>query len=173
MLQPRFRHWHKSEAYWWSIPIELPNWAQELPVKWAKSEDISKLLGVPFGLSLDSGKVDRFLLERLSKKLKFWSSTRINVTGRTVVSNTILISSLLYFLAVWSRSGSGIKKTIAMIRNFLWAGTDRPSRARVAWRICCREKKDGGLGIIDPNDAVCSLMCKWVSRGCYRPMVFP
>jgi hypothetical protein len=32
----------------------------------------------------------------------------------------------------------------------------------VAWKTCCLPKKDGGLGLIDPEAAVIALMGKWI-----------
>jgi hypothetical protein len=53
-----------------------------------------------------------------------------------------------------------------MVRNFLWTGTNKPGRARVAWATCCLKKKDGGLGMVDLAEANAALMCKWFLVAC-------
>ncbi|KAG0596481.1 hypothetical protein M758_UG258500 [Ceratodon purpureus] len=50
----------------------------------------------------------------------------------------------------------------ASLRHFLWAGTDGPARARVRWADCCAAKPERGLGLINPREALSSLMNKWV-----------
>ena len=77
-----------------------------------------------------------------------------------MVSNNILISSMLCFLAIWKGLGVGIKKVIAKVRNFMWSGSKLTAKSRVAWRTCCREKLDGGLILVDPIDAVLALISK-------------
>jgi hypothetical protein len=101
-------NWDKSIAYWWDPRGgPRPGWSLNLEVQWAELGDISKLLGTPFGLSLSADDVDQFLIEKIDKKLKYWITTRINNTGRAVVANGILISTALFFLAIWEGGGVG------------------------------------------------------------------
>jgi hypothetical protein len=162
-------NWDKSIAYWWDPRGgPRPGWSLNLEVQWAELGDISKLLGTPFGLSLSADDVDQFLIEKIDKKLKYWITTRINNTGRAVVANGILISTALFFLAIWEGGGSdkGVAKVKNKVVNFIWVGADRPTRSRVAWDTCCLKKKERGLGMIDPGDAVNALMSKWIITAC-------
>jgi hypothetical protein len=74
-------------------------------VQWAGPGDISKLLGTAFGLSISVDDADQFLMEKIDKKLKYWITTRVNNTGRAVVANRILISTALFFRAIWGGVG--------------------------------------------------------------------
>jgi hypothetical protein len=160
-------NWEKSTAYWCDPEGgPRPGWTYRLDFQWAGLEDISKLLGTPFGLSLNSDGVDAFLGEKMDKKLKYWITTRINNSGRAVIGNGILLSIALFFLAIWGSSKKGVAKVKSKVANFIWAGSDRPTRTRVAWRTCCLRKKEGGLGMIDPHEAVTALMCKWITSAC-------
>ncbi len=42
---------------------EKLNWDKELKQRWANERDLSKLLGIPFGLNLEVKEVNEFLVE--------------------------------------------------------------------------------------------------------------
>jgi hypothetical protein len=68
--------------------------------QWASVGEVSKLLGSPFGLTLSMQDVDSFLSAKIDRKLAYWSSLKLNAARKEVVANGILISSMLYFLAL-------------------------------------------------------------------------
>jgi len=57
-------------------------------------------MGSLFGLSLTSGDVDAFLLEKIKKKLSFWCTAKINTIGRIVIVNHVVLSALFFFIAI-------------------------------------------------------------------------
>jgi hypothetical protein len=65
-------NWLKSCGYW-KAPDRSPRpwWTEALGINWAANEDVSKLLGTAFGLSISSGNVDSFLLDRINKALGY------------------------------------------------------------------------------------------------------
>ena len=127
-------NWAKSAAYWWHHELRIrPEWTNSLEWTWVSREEVSKLLGTPFGLSLNTTDIDNLLLNKVDRKLEHWVKTKLNLAGRVVVANSVLISSMLYFLAIWGGSSSGIKRVEGKIRNFLWAGTTTFARAKVSW----------------------------------------
>ena len=71
-----------------------------LGVIWARGDEVSKLLGTPFGMTLSSGDVDKFLLDRVNKKLEYWCKRKHNVMGRVVIVNSVLLSSTIYFVSI-------------------------------------------------------------------------
>ena len=91
-----------------------------------------KLLGAPFRLSMKAGQVDQFLLKHLDKNLGFLINTRINSARKTITNNNMLISSMLYFLAISGNSSNGIERATTKIRNFTWIDTDLLVRTKVA-----------------------------------------
>ena len=104
-------NWTKSSGYWKQKGVVVrPPWTDLLGITWADEEGVSKLLGAPFGLSLATKDVDSFLLDKLSKKLVHWSTTKLNPTGRSIVANSVLLSSTFFFLSIWGRSKKGVKK---------------------------------------------------------------
>lgn len=45
-------------------------------------------------------------------------------------------------------------------------GTSNRARSRVSWVNCCRAKKDGGLGLVNPLEAMMAMHTKWVLKAC-------
>jgi hypothetical protein len=160
-------NWEKSSAYWWKHGGEpRPQWTSQFQWRWAGENEVGKLLGTPFGLSLSSSQVDQFLVDRIHQKIAYWTNIRLNGTGRAVVVNGILVSATLYFLSIWAGSQRGIKKVVGLARNYLFAGTEQPTRARVAWQVVCSKRQEGGLNIVNPTEAVTALMSKWIVSAC-------
>ncbi|KAG0623283.1 hypothetical protein M758_3G162400 [Ceratodon purpureus] len=139
----------KCAIYWYSRPPPPP-WLSSFGCSIAPPQALSKLLGTPFGISLNTVDVDEFLAAKVSKKLRYWTTIHLSLAGRAVIVNSVLLSTL------WIR---------ASLRNFLWAGTEESSRSRVRWTDCCASKATGGLGIVDPDEALVALMGKWVLKG--------
>ncbi len=48
-----------------------PKWTKEFRRKWVKDGELVKLLGITFGLNLDSKEVNVFLIENLQKKHRY------------------------------------------------------------------------------------------------------
>jgi hypothetical protein len=56
--------WEKIGANWSDKKMkEKLNWDKELKQRWANERDLSKLLGIPFGLNLEVKEVNEFLVE--------------------------------------------------------------------------------------------------------------
>ena len=158
-------NWTKSSRYWKQKGgIARPPWTDMLRITWADEEGVSKLLGAPFGLSLATKDVDYFLLDKLSKKLVHWSTTKLNPTGRSIVANSVLLSSTFFFLSIWGGSRKGVKKIKSVIMNYIAGGKLQQARIRVSWQQCCQTKSKGGVNLINPEDAVAALMTKWLTK---------
>jgi hypothetical protein len=82
---------------------------EPFPMEMGKRKDITKQLGIPFGLRLEVNDINAFLLNKVKKKLSFWCSTHLSLVGRTLIVNQILLSTLWYFICVcvcvWGAGG--------------------------------------------------------------------
>lgn len=56
----------------------------------ANGNEVSKLLGAPFGLYLTSSDFYSCLHEKINKKLSHWCSIIINAIGRGIIVNNVL-----------------------------------------------------------------------------------
>lgn len=126
--------------------------------QWAGDGDLSKLLGTPFGLSLDTDDIDNFLVARIKSNLEYWSTTKLSLAGRVMIVKQVFLSSLWFFLSVWHGSVKAMHKVKALLRNYLWVGSEHSARTRVNWLDCSAKKQIGGLDLIDPHEATVSLL---------------
>ena len=153
-------NWSKSHAYWWSSSRK-PTCILKMGLQWAEKGDVSKLLGTPFGLDLQSEDLDNFVTRRIHAKLHQWSSTKFSLAGRALIVKQVLLSSLWFFFSLWGGTVRTLAKIKALLRNYLWSNTEHSTRTRVNWRDGCVKKKAGGLNLIDPQEGTSSLLCKW------------
>jgi hypothetical protein len=112
--------------------------------------------------------VNQFLVDKVEKKLQYLVTSRLGPSGFEVIVNGVLVSTCLYFLAVWRGSNAGVKKVTGLIRNYFWSGSADRARAGVAWSACCLDRNAGGLNFINPSEAVVALMMKWIISA-YEP----
>ncbi len=85
-------NWEKNATYYNGVGQAKPSWLGSFHWKWAQDGDISKLLGSPCGLGLKVGDIDKFLLNKVKKKLAFWCSTHLSLVGRALIVKQVLIS---------------------------------------------------------------------------------
>ena len=89
---------------------------------------------------------------------------KLLLAGRIIICNQMLLSTLWFFITVGGGSNKILGKIRGAIRNYLWSGKEQLTRTRVSWKECCVIKKYGGLGLVDPEDAKTSLLCKWIVK---------
>ena len=87
-------NWDKSSAYWFDKFTHKPVWLQGYDWQWAEEGDLSKLLGTPFGLKLNTPDIDQFLYNKISKILDYWSCRKLSLAGIIVICNQVLLSTL-------------------------------------------------------------------------------
>jgi hypothetical protein len=102
-------NWPKSQIYWISSDPPPP-WLARLLCPWAVEGQLSKLLGTPFGVNLHTQDVDNFLLSKIQKKLDYWVSVHLSLSGRAIIANSVLLSTLYYFISLWGGSRQVIRK---------------------------------------------------------------
>ena len=153
-------NWEKSCAYWFDKHTHKPEWLLGYNWKWAEENDLPKLLGTLFGLNLDTKDGDQFLYNKIIKKLEHWSNMKLSLAERIVICNQMLFSKLWFFITVWGGSNKILRKIRGGIHNYMWSGKEQLIRTRVSGQECCLKNKYGGLGLVDPEEAKTSLLCK-------------
>ena len=105
----------------WKAPWMLFRWqwTNNLGVTWVDEVDVSKLLGVPFGLSLNARDIDDFMYKRIHKKLTHWSTVLLNPTGRSVIVNSIQLGACYYFISIQGRTKKDIARIKSLMINYL------------------------------------------------------
>lgn len=112
--------WDKSCAWWFDKYTHDFNWTLTHILKWlvvvgynwrwAEVGDLSKLLIISLGLDLNTPDIDRFLYEKISKKLDYWSNIKFSLAWRVVICNHVMLSILQLFIMVLGGSNKILKK---------------------------------------------------------------
>lgn len=85
---------------------------------------------------------------------------KLFVVGPAIMCNHVLLCTLWFFISVWEGFNKILDKIRGTIRNYLWSGKDQHSWTMISWRECCLKRGFGGLGLVDPEAAKTSLLCK-------------
>lgn len=103
-------------------------------------------LGMPFFEGRIKANYWETLINKIQTKLAGWKSKILSYVGRLNLIKHTLLSILVYSTLVFKIPASIANKIDS--REFLWSGEDGKKKyALVAWKIVCRCKKEGGLGI--------------------------
>ncbi len=58
------------------------------------------LLGIPFGVDLETKDMDEFFIKCLKKKLKYWFLIHLPLVSKTFIISLVLVFSLCFFINV-------------------------------------------------------------------------
>lgn len=101
------------------------------------------------------------LVDKITARIKHWSSRLLSYASRFQLIKSVLISMQTYWCSVrlW------LSKSTKLICNaFLWHGHDENAKgARVSWDSVCKTKSEGGLGLQDLSNwnLACVLRNLW------------
>jgi hypothetical protein len=139
-------------------------WLNCLNIILAKNNEVIKLLGTTFGFSFTWKDANGFLLDRIQKSLGWWSSTKINSTRGRPIVNGIFLSTTYFFTSIWVGTKKWVIKVKSAVTNYFWSRSLNRSRSKVSWIQCCQTKNKGEVNLINPVDAMTTLMVKWVIK---------
>jgi len=105
------------------------------------------------------------MLSALKGKLINWSTCRLSLDGRILVTNQVLLASMWYLGAAWNPNPRMCNQVRGVVRNFIWSGKAATARAKVKWETLVLLISQGGLGIIDPKAQSEALLAKLLVRG--------
>ncbi|XP_056698292.1 uncharacterized protein [Spinacia oleracea] len=125
----------------------------------ADKETISHLSGFKFGtlpfkylgVPISTGKLKscecEALVEKMTLRIKIWSSRHISFAGRIQLINSVLMSICVYWAQMFIFPKAVLKKINVICRSYLWHGSYDDGRpGAVAWDKLCWPKSHGGLG---------------------------
>ncbi|XP_010666661.1 uncharacterized protein LOC104883796 [Beta vulgaris subsp. vulgaris] len=107
-----------------------------------------KYLGVPICAKRISTAECGVLVEKMSARIKIWSSRHLSYTGRLQLVNSVLMSIHVYWAQVFIIPRCVLQDIERVCRAYLWTGCYHTARGgNVAWDKVCQPKQARGLGI--------------------------
>ncbi|KAM6563484.1 hypothetical protein CsatB_023482 [Cannabis sativa] len=116
--------------------------------RFSKKEVPLKYFGIPICAKRISVKESMVLADKMTARIKTWSSRNLSLAGRAILVNSILMSIHFY----WSQVMVLLKKTIrdieAICRAYLWKGHHvSQGSGPIAWDHVCQPKATGGISL--------------------------
>ncbi|GJY95063.1 RNA-directed DNA polymerase, eukaryota, reverse transcriptase zinc-binding domain protein [Tanacetum coccineum] len=107
-----------------------------------------KYLGVPLiskKLSLSDCKS---VIDNVDTRINNWRNKLLSYAGRIQLIASVLSAMHQYWASVYMLPVGVIKEMDKIFKRFLWnSSNSAQGKARVSWKIVCRPKNQGGLGI--------------------------
>ncbi|XP_056698113.1 uncharacterized protein [Spinacia oleracea] len=106
-----------------------------------------KYLGVPiFSKKITTAQCG-VLVEKMTARIKVWSTRNLSYTARMQLINYVLISFHMYWSQIYILPRSVLQKIVKICRAFLWSGHSYSTKtSNIKWNKVCCEKQAGGLG---------------------------
>lgn len=106
------------------------------------------------------------MLTQLRKHLFKWADQKLSLTGRIMISNQVILSSIWYLASCTDLSSKALKLARALVRNYVWSGQrESNSRARLKWDTSVLPVVRGGIKILDLQWQISALLVKLLIRG--------
>ncbi|XP_048496469.1 uncharacterized protein LOC125495712 [Beta vulgaris subsp. vulgaris] len=107
-----------------------------------------KYLGVPICSKKISVSECNGIIEKMSSRIKVWSSRKLSYTARLNLINYVLISIHQHWAQIFIIPRYVLKEIEKLCRAFLWTGSCYSARpGNISWEKFCSPKQAGGLGI--------------------------
>ncbi|XP_028099520.1 uncharacterized protein LOC114299050 [Camellia sinensis] len=106
-----------------------------------------RYLGVPLITTKLKASDCHQLVERITKKIKSWTSECLSYAGRSQLIQSILFSMQVNWTSLFILPKKIIKEIESLLRSFFWSGSVLSKfGAKVSWDQVCAPKNEGGLG---------------------------
>ncbi|GJY59365.1 hypothetical protein Tco_0459257 [Tanacetum coccineum] len=117
----------------------LPFRIRKLPVKYLGIPLLAKRLGV---------KECKCLVDKVKNKVLDWKNKFLSYVGRLQLIASILLAIQAYWAVVVKIPKTIVKDIDRVLKKFLWSNNAlSKGRSKVAWKIVCKPKCEGGLGL--------------------------
>lgn len=127
-----------------------------------KNQQEMKILGILMGEN--EKRVNEIMWDeiigRMERRLEWWKQRKLNLMGKILIVNTLMLSKMWYVLGVIPMERWHVQRIKQCVLNFIWEG--KPPR--IAYNVLIGETEKGGLGLIDPEIRKKSMRVKVVKR---------
>ncbi|GKE60949.1 hypothetical protein Tco_1511316, partial [Tanacetum coccineum] len=141
-----FPNLNKSTIFFGSInEKEKEDMLEILPFKCGKLP--MRYLGVPLLAKRLGIKDCKCLLDSVENRINCWRNKFLSYVGRIQLIASVLSTMHQYWASIYILPLTVVKELGKIFKKFLWnPGGPIQGKARVAWKIVCRPKEQGGLG---------------------------
>ncbi|GJX07924.1 RNA-directed DNA polymerase, eukaryota, reverse transcriptase zinc-binding domain protein [Tanacetum coccineum] len=107
-----------------------------------------KYMGVPLITKNIGDPECNQLVERVKQKVNDWKNKALSYAGRLQLIASVLASMHIYWASVFLIPKTTVIDIEKALKGFLWCHGDfKRGATKVAWKIVCAPKSQGGLGI--------------------------
>jgi hypothetical protein len=140
----------------------IPDEFVDLEWKWETPGNYSKLLGLHFGKGIDGDMMASQVTAILEDRLRKSKMNPTSLAARLVIIKQLLLSSVWYFLTLWSSTEMELKCLEQKMVRFLWARQKDRALHRVNYQTIIKPRAQGGLGYISITQQVDSLASRLI-----------
>jgi len=121
-----------------------------------------KYLGLEVGGNPRKKKFWEPVLNKLKARLNVWKGRFLSMAGKICLIKFVLTSVPLYYLSLF-RAPVMVCRSITRIQmRFLWGwGKEKETISWVSWKMLCKSREEGGLGLRDVHNFNLALLAKW------------
>ncbi|XP_062118628.1 uncharacterized protein LOC133832277 [Humulus lupulus] len=128
-----------------------------------KSDVPLSYLGIPICAKRISAKECSLLVDKMTNRIRSWSTRNISFAGRAVLINSVLLAIHSYWSQIMLLPKKLLKEIEAICRAFLWNGQQMMAGAgQIAWDSICKPKAVGGIGFKNISEWNKAAMFKYV-----------
>ncbi|GMI94762.1 hypothetical protein HRI_003145500 [Hibiscus trionum] len=121
-------------------------------------------LGLPLGCSKNSVALSAPVVEKFKKRMAGWKAKLMSFSGRIVLVKSVLSNLPVYYMSLFEMPATIFDQLNKMIAKFLWGSPERRTIHWLNWKVLCKPKCKGGLGLMDMKLKNRVLLNKWIWR---------
>lgn len=139
-----------------------------LPWQWEENSNATKYLGYPLASSFSQNLMCTQLQDKIAAKLEKVKKRHLTLAGRVLVANSLILSSLWYFVAIWAGNFGFFNQMQRMIESFFWAGRNRVARNTITQPV--GKEGLGLLLIAEQYRAMVGNLLIWILGSEFHPL---
>jgi len=122
--------------------------------------DRIKLLGFYLTKNgIDGRDILHKITESIVRSIRFWRKFYLSLPGKIMITKTLMISQLSYYVTIWKPEDNEIIALQNLIDNFCTEGLNVSNDRKY------RPVGEGGLGLIPIKEYIIALQVSWIKRG--------